>query len=524
MNQVTKTNRIIELALATNRITTKNPYVNSWFEAPEGFWDAILKRYATRLAKKDGSSRAPNKTKVAKIVILYGNIVANYAIHQAKRPCPISCAWLEQHLLRIPIKALTAEGTGIALACPYKRPANDERGRCSKVKPLPEIMDLLNAGGKIMNVREFLQSHGFDTSWLKYEEKPLSIQDLIVSEGWVSDVPTEDSSAHVCTSLPDSGSSVDFTDISEADSASLRSTLTSFRSHTYHKGLIRVDLGAAFRQLESHPPEKQAIYLSPLNFIKKNTDKEGFYQCRFTQFSFFGRYYEFGGGIQALKRDIRQALLQPELDAKHLYNYDIAKCQANGMLQIFRHLGLDTAPLEDILSRFDDVCDDLGVPKALMKTAIYAGVWDGSLEELRKNRRQSAYTDVAEAFMAHEEAFNSTAEALAALERVREYLTPLTAEIKKARILLGIPVGAVLTQLEQSYIHTIVVLCERSDIRVVSLQHDGIMTAAPIPEALMRQAAEFSGFERARLVEKPFSEIEIFNPDSVRDILDGMPR
>lgn len=515
------TTEIIALARANYRITTKNPYVNSWFEAPKGFWDGILSNYAPRLAKKDSSKRAPNKTTIAKIVILYGHIVANYAARQGKNPVPMSCGWLDKHLIRIPIKDLTAKGTGIKLVSRYKRPFDGVKGLCSKIKPLPEIMNLLNADGEIMTVREFLKSHGFDTRRLKFSGiKSLSIQDLIVAEGWLSSVPAEYSTPVVSVPSLGKGSVSASSALWECDSASVISAPTTIRSQTYHEGLIRLDLDAAYRQLETYSPEKQAIYRPPLDFIRKHTDKDGYYCCRYKPFSFFGRYFEFGGGIQALKRDIRQALLQSELDTRRLFNYDIAKCQANGLLQVFRHLKLETGPLEGILDRFDTVCDDLGIPKELMKTAIYAGVWDGSLGEFRKNRGQPVHTDVAEAFM---DQYESPQEALEALARVREYLKPLTSEIRKARKLLGIPLGAVLTQLEQAYIHTIVVLCERSGIHVVSLQHDGIMTDKPIPEELMRSAADLSGFERARLVAKPFAEIETFHPEAVWEILEGIP-
>jgi len=509
---------VIRRTRANKGKRTKNRYVNSWFVAPEPFWEAVLEK-AIALAKKPTSRKAPDRSVVAKIVVLYGHIVAYWNAHRGNRLVPMSSRFVRDFFPRRSIEELTSPTTGLELVLGYNR----EKKRCSKIVPASEITEHLNAEGQnSYTAREFLKSRGFDTRTLKYPGiRSESIQDLIGSEKWCQEVegtpgfPT----AVISISLLGMAGSIS-PEALRVDSANVVYPSTTILGHNCHEGLIKVDLDAAERQLRSYPPEQQTLYQAPLDFIRKYTNAEGHYCCRYKPFSFFGRYFEFGGGIQALKRDIRQALLQPELDAGHLFNYDIKKCQAFGMEQLFKHLQQDTACLDHILdsTRFSELCSELGVPEDLLKTAIYAGVWNGSLEVYRYGRENKGFTAVAAEFV---EKLGKES-GVTALAKVRDRLAPLTRQIKMATEVLSMPLGAFLTQLEQSYIHAIVVLCERAGIRVVSLQHDGIMTNKPIPEELMKEAAELSGFTRARLVEKAFCDMREFQSEEEQEFFEGM--
>jgi len=281
------------------------------------------------------------------------------------------------------------------------------------------------------------------------------------------------------------------------------------------------ELIAYVKQQEGQPHYFNVRYA--LHTVCSRT-QDGLYYPRYCPQS-AGRITELGIGFQSCHNSMKA------LAFKDMYNYDIRSSHPNTLLTYMEQASLDTSWLEAYVdSDPSDWAMKVGMPRSEWKRLILAVIYGSSLLKGRKAKPNVAYDIV----------MNTGAD----LELVRQLLEPLfqlrtvwykylletfipnqclvSLDYKFLRnrcdqkISLKKPpnelTAHLMQGLESAFIYCLTQDVKEVGIKVVSNQHDGLVTDRPIPDYLIQQAKEFVGFPRAQLTIKPFKENNPLTP------------
>jgi hypothetical protein len=472
----------------------RNPhtYVNSWVSAPEECWDYIRTELIPNL-EHTPSGKKMKRERVARLLFFYGHVLgatlvkSNIDRYDQERGIPLPRNFLrEQFGIRISSTIETA-GTGIACVQEYCPPIFGQVGQCNQYWPTDDLLGLFHKTDSEIPIREYLKKLDIETSKFRFPSSRIKVTQPALSKKWKKIMAKKEI---VSESIGDHPTWYDI--YNTAISGQDNSTSDSNR-------LISLDLDGCFSDLNNLRPSRQKKLIGPLKHINNNSIDGKYLSVYNSYSSHCGRYFEIGGGIQGLQKDLRKVLLKPAQDKDEIFNYDIVKCQARGLCLLFDHHGFEGGKklVLHLIEEFNTICNNLGVDPDFMKKALYAPVWRGTLNLYKDG--QETLSNVADAFIDK----YGQVDGKQKLKQVRELLKPVCQSITAIGKIIQVPVGAFLTVLEQEYIHTLTVLLETHGIVVLSLQHDGLITNQPIPQEFMDLAAKLSGFTNAAMTLKP---------------------
>ena len=235
-----------------------------------------------------------------------------------------------------------------------------------------------------------------------------------------------------------------------------------------------------------------------------------------------------------MSRDVKKAAMK---DIKSVYNYDIRSSQIAALCQEAEKVGIETGILENYLNNQDakrdyaiesGFVDKSGNPDSTVwKKCLMSLVFGSSMAEYygapydfirdfdRKNvgKLFLRFQEVANPFLSLiNEWYNKLDDYLTIYSYKHRHGTFFT-NAAKVRINLEKDVIAgdkkklsafILQGLESGFIHHLTILAENYDYRVISNEHDGVVTIGEIPLEAIQIAKERSGFKLASLELKEF--------------------
>ncbi|MBD2101770.1 hypothetical protein [Leptolyngbya sp. FACHB-261] len=248
-----------------------------------------------------------------------------------------------------------------------------------------------------------------------------------------------------------------------------------------------------------------------------------------------GRISEEGGGLQSCSRAMKEAAFQ---DINGIRNYDLKNSQANGLIQQFERAGLDTVWLKNYVADSNSkkkYAAQAGITVNCWKSCLYATMMGAYLGPGRYRGAVTKYLeDEADGDLEKAKALHMICLAVIKpfkiqLDKWHQWLrekyvelhsycvkrkkyiknatgkTLCLTDVGKDKNLLTRKISAFILQgAEAAFIHHLTLLSDEYGFKVLSNQHDGLVTLGTIPEEAVEIAREKSGLKRAEIEEKPF--------------------
>lgn len=255
-----------------------------------------------------------------------------------------------------------------------------------------------------------------------------------------------------------------------------------------------------------------------------------------------GRITQMGGGLQNASSEMKAAAYSG-IDNK--YNYDIKASQASIFRQLLAEAGLDTTFLDEYLSDPNAkhiYADKVGLRTGTWKSALYAiciGAYlpeniaksKGDLSSLFRHelRQKNGKVDAKELQNVYDQFRKVTSDFLPQVEKWRDHLlnewlpkhqyqarggywvkndVGCRFKIPSDRSDKGWVPSLIAFRLqgrEAHFIHTLTLKAANSGIKIISNEHDGLVTIGEIPDAVVEKTRAETGMSYIKLPEKPFT-------------------
>jgi hypothetical protein len=246
-----------------------------------------------------------------------------------------------------------------------------------------------------------------------------------------------------------------------------------------------------------------------------------------------GRIFEVGG-FQSISRDVKKAAMK---DIQDVYNYDIRSSQIAALCQVVQTVGIDPQILVNYLdnpaSKIDyaikcGFVDEKGTPQDVVwKKCLMSLVFGGSMTEFfgapYKTIKEFDQENAGDLFLRFQEVVKPFLVLINKwYDKLDRYLELHSHNHKHGRFFTnaaGVRINLdtddiardkkklsafILQGLESSFIHHLTLLSEDYGFRVISNEHDGLVTIGTISSEAIQKAKKESGFKLASLELKDF--------------------
>ncbi len=222
------------------------------------------------------------------------------------------------------------------------------------------------------------------------------------------------------------------------------------------------------------------------------------------------------------------------------HNYDIQASQLNILPQVASMVGITAEecnqPIQDVKDVLEDAINEVGVDKGTIKHCLYSIIFASSS---KFTKQSSSYNYIKQYFIdngaSKEVAETKAEEALAVLGMKFSRFLSLVSNIKtkldlklqvedpthidngvtkvsypefqqalKGKNRKGKTLAFYLQGLESKFIYTLIELCHKSGINILSYEFDGVISAQSITPEMFTKASEISGVKDLNVLEKEF--------------------